>query len=354
VTKDIIAASGAHMKELFPGFYPIRSDKIDLTAETLVAFDANVLLNLYRYPTSASEDILKLMEGLGDKVWLPYHAALEYQRNRLPVIADQKKRFREARQIVEKGITSIEAELAKLKLVKRHSTIDIKKLQSDLTTAKESFFSQLDEKENAQRDVTDDDPMRQRLETIFAGRIGAAPTEAWLKGIEKDAEVRYAAKRPPGFCDLSKQGETFTHAGLLYRNELGDLILWRQLLAHAKEKASTQIVFITDDEKEDWWLTIESGGPKRIGSRPELAEEAKREAGVEGFFMLTSEGFTHHFERLLEITLGADTITQVQDVKSTLSAAMEVKCPECATSAFDYPQLQRIKSFNFLKIGCTK
>jgi len=57
------------MKELFPGFYPSSSDKIDLNAKTtLVAFDANVLLNLYRYPTSASEDILKLMDGLGDKV----------------------------------------------------------------------------------------------------------------------------------------------------------------------------------------------------------------------------------------------------------------------------------------------
>jgi hypothetical protein len=38
------------MKELFPGFYPMSSDKIDVAAKTtLVAFDANVLLNLYRY-----------------------------------------------------------------------------------------------------------------------------------------------------------------------------------------------------------------------------------------------------------------------------------------------------------------
>ena len=42
------------MKELFPGFYPIGSDKIDVTAKTtLVAFDANVLLNLYRHPSHA-------------------------------------------------------------------------------------------------------------------------------------------------------------------------------------------------------------------------------------------------------------------------------------------------------------
>ncbi|NJM11835.1 MAG: hypothetical protein HC889_08085 [Synechococcaceae cyanobacterium SM1_2_3] len=30
------------------------------------------------------------------------------------------------------------------------------------------------------------------------------------------------------------------------------------------------IVFVTDDEKEDWWLTIESKGEKTIGPRPEL------------------------------------------------------------------------------------
>jgi hypothetical protein len=113
------------MKELFPGYYFEASETIKLgIPATAIIFDANVLLNLYRYPIGASEDILRLMEGLGEKVWLPYHVALEYQRNRLTVIAEQKKRFREARDTVEKGVSSLKGELERLQLQKKHSTIN--------------------------------------------------------------------------------------------------------------------------------------------------------------------------------------------------------------------------------------
>lgn len=322
------------MKELFPGFYPNSNDAIDLEIQgTVVAFDANVLLNLYRYPTSASEDLLNLMAGLGDKVWLPYHAALEYQRNRLAVIAEQKKRFRETRQIVEKGLASLEGDLSKLQLVKRHSTINVSQLLTDLAAAKATFFTALDEKEAGQRDVNHPDSTRERIATIFAGRIGEQPTEAWLKELEKEAQARYATKRPPGFCDLSKQGETFVHEAILYRRELGDLIVWKQLLENAKTKHAKQVIFITDDEKEDWWLTVESGGPKRIGPRPELIEEAKADAGIESFYMLTSERFTQRFATLLNIQLGAQTVAQVTDVKSTLAEVVRVNCPDCKEPA---------------------
>jgi hypothetical protein len=322
------------MRNLFPGFYSNSTDEIDLAlADTLVVFDANVLLNLYRYPISASEDILRLMEGLGEKVWLPYHAALEYQRNRLAVIADQKKRFREVRTTVEKGIDSIEGELGKLQLLKRHSTINISKLLSDLHAARDGFLGTLEEKETAQRDVTDEDPTRERLNTIFADRIGKPPDQDWIKKIEEEGKTRYDAKCPPGYCDQTKEGDVFTHEGSVYKREFGDLFLWKQLLAHAKERNVKQLILVTDDDKEDWWLVADSAGPKRIGPRPELIEEVKRQAGVDRFFMLSSERFTPLFARLLRIELKAGTIEQVNDVKSTLAETLTVPCPSCDEDA---------------------
>jgi hypothetical protein len=322
------------MKDLFPGFYPTATDQVDLAIPaTLVVFDANVLLNLYRYPTTASEDILRLMEGLADKVWLPYHVALEYQRNRLPVIAEQKKRFRQVRTTVEKGIGSLETELANLQLVKRHSTIDITDLLSDLHAAQTSFLESLQEKEAAQRDVTDADPTRDRLDAIFANRVGKAPDQEFIKETEKDGKVRYDAKCPPGYCDQAKEGEMFTHEGLTYKRELGDLILWKQMMGYAKEKAIKQLIFVTDDDKEDWWLIQDSGGAKKIGPRPELIEEMHRQAGVEKFFMLNSERFAPLFAKQLNVQLRANTIEQVEDVKSTLSEAVTVRCPTCREQA---------------------
>ncbi len=242
------------MKNIFSGFYPNSTEKIDLTLKgTLVTFDANVLLNLYRYPLSASEDIFRLMEGLGDKIWLPYHAGLEYQRNRLVVIADQKRRFREVKTTIEKGIESIEGDLGKLQLQKRHSTINISKLLSDLHIARDDFFAALEEKEAAQRDVTDDDPTRERLNILFRDRIGKPPDQDWIKKVEEDGKSRYTAKCPPGYCDQAKAGEVFTHEGAVYKREFGDLFLWKQLLEYAKNQDAKQLILVTDDDKEDWW-----------------------------------------------------------------------------------------------------
>lgn len=323
------------MKELFPGFYPSKSREIDLNIEgTVVVFDANVLLNLYRYPSSASEDLLQLMEGLADKVWLPYQAALEYQRNRLSVIAEQKRRFREVRATVEKGISSLEVDLGKLQLVKRHSTIDATKLLYDLHAAEQKFLKTLSEQEDAQRDVTDEDPIRDRLDTIFANRVGEPPpNEDSIREIEKEGKARYESKTPPGYRDQAKEGETFTHQGFLYRQEFGDLILWKQVMGHARQKNIKQLIFVTDDDKEDWWFITDSAGLKRIGPRPELTEELKRASGVDRFLMLSSERFAPLFAEILKLRLRAKTIEQVEDVKSTLSEPVAVTCPTCHEGA---------------------
>ena len=117
------------MKDLFPAYYAATAEDLDWDADDIVvAFDANVLLNLYRYPAEASNDVLAVMQALGSKSWLPHQAALEYQRHRLPIIAEQKKRFGQVRQVVDKAISSLSKELSKefgkLQLEKRHSTID--------------------------------------------------------------------------------------------------------------------------------------------------------------------------------------------------------------------------------------
>ena len=38
--------------------------------------DANVLLNLYRYPEPARKDLFKVLNKIKERIWVPYHAAL--------------------------------------------------------------------------------------------------------------------------------------------------------------------------------------------------------------------------------------------------------------------------------------
>lgn len=81
------------MKKLFPGFYqPTDTEFKKLWEKCTFVIDANVLLNLYRYPEEAKADLLKVFGKISDRLWLPYQAALEYQKNRLIVIAEQRSR----------------------------------------------------------------------------------------------------------------------------------------------------------------------------------------------------------------------------------------------------------------------
>ncbi len=81
------------MKNSYKGFRQLsEADFKSLWKTAVFVFDANVLLNLYRYQSPTRDDLLKVLEKLGDRIWIPYHVGLEFERNRLIVIADQKKK----------------------------------------------------------------------------------------------------------------------------------------------------------------------------------------------------------------------------------------------------------------------
>ena len=76
------------MKKIFPGYYRPSDDQVsEAWATGLFVLDANVLLNLYRYPKEARDNLIEVLNKVSDRIWIPNHAALEYQRNRPSVIA---------------------------------------------------------------------------------------------------------------------------------------------------------------------------------------------------------------------------------------------------------------------------
>lgn len=68
------------MKKLFPGYYrPSETDFASLWDNCIFVFDANVLLNLYRYSTETSAELIDIMDKISDRLWLPFQVASEYQ-----------------------------------------------------------------------------------------------------------------------------------------------------------------------------------------------------------------------------------------------------------------------------------
>ncbi len=114
--------------------------------------------------------------------------------------------------------------------------------------------------------------------------------------------------------DDDQEDGVYTYRGLVIRREFGDLILWNQILKEAKERQIKNIIFVTDDEKEDWWQYLDYKGRKIISPRPELIEELHMQSGVELFHMYNSEKFIEYASTYLKIAIKPGTVEQVRDV----------------------------------------
>ncbi|MXZ00727.1 hypothetical protein F4Y93_08790, partial [Candidatus Poribacteria bacterium] len=78
------------MKNIFKGYYKLDDKELQsLWGNALFIFDTNVLLNLYRYQATTSNELFTVMESLADRVWIPYHDGLEFQKRRLNLIEKQ-------------------------------------------------------------------------------------------------------------------------------------------------------------------------------------------------------------------------------------------------------------------------
>ncbi len=310
------------MKGLFPQFdNPHIVDYTAVWNGALFVFDTNILLNLYRYQSGAREELIAILNRLSNRIWIPYHVALEFQRNRLSVISAQGRSFSEIRNVLGKAKTGLAAEISKLRLQNRHALIDADALVDEFNTLVEKFFLQLDQQQEAQQKPMDYDQLKNRIEELFDGKVGENfKDQSSVDSASKAADLRYKCKIPPGYeADVKdKEGpDEFMHAGITFKRKYGDYFAWIQLLAHAKQEGTKSVIFVTDDGKEDWWSILNFNGPKTIGARPELIEEARRVGGIENFIMYKPEGFLQYAKKYLEAKVSEDTLSEVREVSSS-------------------------------------
>jgi hypothetical protein len=307
------------MKNIFNGYYKLNEEDFkSLWGNAIFVFDTNVLLNLYRYQSSTRDSLFTVIERLADRVWIPYHVGLEYQRNRLKVIAAQHKRYSEVQNIVSKSISGMQSELDGLQLKKRHSHINPDKLIEGIEKIKIEFLSELSNLEEQSISVISKDEIRERIDSLFEGKVGSSPVgQAEIDALFKEGETRYKNAIPPGFEDSKKDENSpdeFSYGGITYKRKYGDLIIWKQIIDQAKSETLKDIIFITDDSKSDWWWKIDSNGKKTIGVRPELTDELSRDAGVERFYVYNTEGFLSYANEQLNAQVTDEAIEEVREV----------------------------------------
>jgi rRNA-processing protein FCF1 len=82
------------MRDKFPGYFkPTETDTQVVWDAGFFVFDTNVILNLYRYSVGTSDDFLKAIESLKNRLFVPHQVAEEFLKNRLTVIDQQTEEY---------------------------------------------------------------------------------------------------------------------------------------------------------------------------------------------------------------------------------------------------------------------
>ncbi|HCM2157726.1 TPA: hypothetical protein N3B91_003775, partial [Vibrio parahaemolyticus] len=213
--------------------------------------------------------------------------------------------------------------LDSLQLKKRHSTIEPEKFIEEINTATKKFLSELEELEKLHFSVMNEDKIRVRLDELLNQKVGNQPeSQTVIDDLEKEAEQRFKKKIPPGYMDDDKDKSddpTFSYSNLTYQRKYSDYIVWSQIIEYAKEQGLSDLIFVTDDNKEDWWLKVKQNGEKTISPRPELSGELFQRTKIERFHMYSSEGFLNYANTVLRAGVSNEAIEEVRDVAMTRS-----------------------------------
>ncbi|WP_033247744.1 PIN-like domain-containing protein [Nocardia carnea] len=260
----------------FIGYRAASNDDLETAlGEAIVAIDANVLLDLYRFRPRTSQDLIKTLESLGDRLVVPHQALREFWRHRQRSHGSPHGATKTATDLVAKGgRTAGDALTVWAKAV----GVDDGEL-SDLLARVDGFVSDVQGRiQDFVRDTKserDGDSILDQLESLLAGRVTPPlADDEWLECVA-EANRRIEAEVPPGYKDAQKQDTDSPEGGA------GDYLVWYQATryAHAHGK---DLIIVTRDEKEDWWWRQQS---TFIGPRPELSVEYHELSGRRLFLM---------------------------------------------------------------------
>lgn len=272
-------------------------EKNDLWNTATFVFDTNVFLNLYRYSNKTRNQLIESFEWLKTRIWMPYQVTSEFCKDRYSVIDEANKRFDNLSADADKLTDNWREEL-RLDC----SDSDIKELGKYL----KEWITKKKDNNYLTFSATNDEVFR-RLLDLFDGKVGKPFSVEEKLNIEQEGEKRYASKIPPGYRDNKKTA-----------NRFGDLFVWKEIIGYSKLK-EVDIIFVTHDQKEDWWNTI-SG--KTIGPRIELRKEFYEET-KKMFHMYTMSSFLSFFIENKGKSIDKTTIDEVE----LFASVMKKKIP---------------------------
>lgn len=290
------------MKNRFAEYYELPEERIkEIWENSLIVFDTNVLLNLYRYNEDARTEFINVIKFYKERLWIPYQVGLEFHRRREEIMRKNAKAYNVLAEKISKELVGVVSSLESEYI--RHPYISIKDIKKRVEKCAESITKTLEKQALAHPDYSNGDEILQSITELFDGRVGSDFEEKDLEALYKEGEKRYANKIPPGYCDEKNKKDKGK------RSLYGDLVVWKQTIHHCKEQAKS-LIFITDDHKPDWWDKVEG----KHTPRKELIKEFA-DSTVQNILIYDSSRFLEYAKNN-KVQVSQKTINEVEKVKT--------------------------------------
>lgn len=286
----------------------------------LIIFDTNVFLNLYNFSVETTKEIINQINDIKQFLWLPRQVDIEFESNKSRVINKSFDKYKvikkDVNKILDSTISSLYSTLGKCDRFK-YPQFDVI-IQNAIKNIKSSAheLNKVDEEIANEKELSLQFIQNDVVEGLInylkeSGKIGKGFNHLELINIYVEGDTRYKLGIPPGFKDTNKM---IPNKDLNdYENKrkaYGDLIIWKEVLNKAQE-TNLDILYITDDEKEDWWkIDIEvdkrtgRDSKKLVGPHDELIKEIKCYTNKD-FFLLN---FAHFLEQLSSLNKRKESI----------------------------------------------
>ncbi len=243
------------------------------------------------------------MEYFINRTIMPYQTCHEYHKNRRSVEDSLLNSYDEIIKILEKTINSLES--GDLSGYRKHCALDIDKdVIKPIKSTTLKVTKKINDTKSNHSSFLNVTEIHDKISSLFDGKISDKFSEDELKKIYAEGKGRYEKKIPPGFADFDNKKTKGENS--LY----GDLIIWEHLIDISKKKDS-DIIFVTDDRKKDWW-DIHHGQTK--GALPELYREFK-ELTSHNILIYSVEDYMKYAIEHSEITVPKKVMTEIEELR---------------------------------------
>lgn len=289
----------------FAGYASVEEEHIAKALDTgLVVLDTNAVLHLYSFHGQAREDFLEILTKIGDRLFVPHQVMEEFWRNRRQALIDNSRRFKEREEITAHW----EDVHRKYQRWHRRAVSRTEVKSETFLAVEQSMDKLLSEMAHHEQEMaaigpdtpTFEDEVLKKLAEILEGKVGKRPAPGKLRDMLEEGIRRVKDQIPPGYKDNAKADH----------RSAGDYLVWEQALLEAERRGDTDLVFITQDNKEDWWLYP---GTEEQRARPELVAEYKARTGRDLYLLRTVALL--EYGSGLGIEVSTDTLDQVRTVE---------------------------------------